>query len=260
MKRLFITLSLFSAIVGFSCTPPVVDEKVIRIVINPWFPYELWNEKDQRVEGATGEYVDHIFKELGYTAKFVVEPRFDHAIYMVGAEKVDAIYSLLETKERSKTILFSDSILAPDETSFYINKTTNPDLQGADVYKVNRQVVFGSMIGETADMVKTQPNFVFIRTFQNYKDIVLALDIKVVDVALLEKYNGIYEFNQYIKKNPNSTLKIAKMGNVDIQNLKIAFTKTPRGEKLKKEFDEMNRKLQKTDLLTSLFKKYVGEL
>jgi hypothetical protein len=48
-KLLLILLTLF-----FSCTSNVKDEKTITFVINPWFPYELWNEEDKKIEGATG--------------------------------------------------------------------------------------------------------------------------------------------------------------------------------------------------------------
>jgi ABC-type amino acid transport substrate-binding protein len=236
------------------------SDKVVTFVINPWFPYELWNEEDKKIEGATGEYVDTIFRELGYETRFVVEPSFDKALFMVASNKVDAIYTLLETKERKTSMIFSDSIITPYESSYYINKAVNPHLEGVDINKVEEQVVFGSVVGETETeiTIQSKPNFIFIRTFKAYQDLMRSLDTDIIDVALLEKYNGIYEYNQYIKQNPNSTFVLSTTGNITRQDLKIAFQKSERGEILKRLFDEKNRQLKKTNILDDLFAKYVG--
>lgn len=256
-KLLLILLTLF-----FSCTSNVKDEKTITFVINPWFPYELWNEEDKKIEGATGEYVDLVFRELGYKTEFIVEPKFDRALYMVSVGEVDAVYTLLKTEERTKTMLFSTSIITPYESMFYINKTKHPNLVNADIYSTKEQLIFGSLTGETetAITVNSNPNFTFIRTFEKYQDLMYSLDANIINIAFMEKYNGIYEYNQYKKNNTLSTFELSSTNNTSRQDLKIAFTKNDRGERFQKDFDLKNLELKKTNILEKLFEKYVGKL
>jgi len=256
-KILLLFLVLFFS---SSCSDEKKDD-TITFVINQWFPYELWNEEDKKIEGATGEYVDLIFRELGYKTKFIVESDFSKALVMVSTKKVDAIYTLLETPERTETMYFSNSIITPYESLFYINKTKNPELLSADVLSTDKKLIFGSVVGETESeiTIKNNPNFTFIRTFKKYQDLMYSLDIDVINVALLEKYNGLYEYNQYIKSKPDSTFSLGTTNNVSRQDLKIAFTKDERGEKLKKLFDAKNNEFKKTDVLEELFEKYIGK-
>lgn len=230
-------------------------------MINPWFPYEMMSPDDQEIRGITGEYVDLIFKEIGYTPIFIVEPSFDKAIARVANKEADAIYTLLENPERKEQLLFSDSIITPYESIYFINKTFRPDLEGAKLEDIKEPLIFGSVVGETETEIFTKNcgNFVFINTFKEYASLMKSLDAQIIDVALLEKYNGLYEYAQYKMSNPNSTFVIGKMENILKQNLKIAFSKTEKGEVLKTLFDEKNNELKKTNILRNLFIKYVGE-
>ncbi len=256
MKKVTILLLLLA-----SCSPHK-DEEIVTFAINPWFPYEIYNEEDKRIEGATGEYVDLIFKELGFKSDFIIEPDFARAQYLVATGQVDAIYTILETEERKEHMLFSNSIITPYDNVFYINKYENPQYENADIYNFDDIIIFGSLNGEVGAgiVVNLKPNIKFIRNFEKYQDLMFGLDKSIIDVAVLEKYNGIYEYNEYIKSNPKSTFELGQTSNTLRQDLKIAFQKSDRGEYLKSKFDMKNEELRATDVLQRLFEKYVGKL
>lgn len=233
----------------------------ILIVINPWFPYELWDEDTQTIKGVTGEYVTTIFKNLGYTVKYTVEPSFDKALIMVATAEVDSIYSLLQTPERTKIMLFSNSTIIKYESLFLVNADHHPVLVGSSIYDYKETLVFGSVVGETESeaTIPKRSNFVFIRTFRSYQELMKGLDEGIIDVALMEMYNGVYEFNKYSTESGNS-FSLASTSDYTSQYLRIAFAPTPLGQELKEKFDIENEKMKSTNLLQELLVKYVGTI
>lgn len=262
VQKIGIYSLLLSFVAFLGCPVPEkdVNSSEVFVVINPWFPYELWDEESNTIKGVTGEYVDLIFKNLGYSVTYKVEPSFDKALLMVATAEADSLYSLLQTPERTKIMLFSESNIIRYNSLFLINQEKNPDLVGTSIYDRTDKTVFGSVIGETESeyTIPRRANFIFIRTFQTYQELMEALWSGAIDVALMEEYNGIYEYNQFI--NTGKTFQLASTSDYTFQYLKIAFSPTPFGERLKKEFDEENEKLQATGILQELLIKYVGNV
>ncbi len=224
-----------------------VQAEPLGIVGSSWPPYI---DKSQQSKGMAMEIVTVALQRRGYQTRISIET-WPRALEGVEIGVYDLVAAIWKTREREKTLFFSQPYLA-NQIKFIKNKDTEvqyrtlEDLKGLLIGTV-RNYAYDKDFLETQDLIKIPQNHII----QN----LLKLTQGEIDLTLGDEKAIRYEIHQYMKGNEQQLEFLNKP--LSKRNLRIAVNKNnPTAKKIVDDFNQAIAKMKADGTLAEIINKY----
>ncbi|MCP4115074.1 MAG: transporter substrate-binding domain-containing protein [Desulfobacteraceae bacterium] len=203
-------------------------------------PY-MYQEKGA-AKGITVTILNRVFHELGHPIKIKFYP-WNRAIRLVKARKADGIFTILETEERRRFLVFPEEALITMEWVIFHRKdrTLNyeklADLKGLRL-GITAGYDYGKAIHEPNlfqldEVISDEKNFE--KLFRNR-----------IDIFITDKHMGIHKLNEMGIADEITHIKKPYA----IWHTHLAFSRKPNHRKLCKDFSDTLKKLKATGAIS----------
>jgi ABC-type amino acid transport substrate-binding protein len=229
----------------------VMSLKTIKITSDNWCPYIC--PDTLRNKGLIIDVVTAALKEVGLKTEYIYTKSWNRSIQNVTSGKNDILLDAFP--EHNKILDISDSYYVLDESVFVILKNSNITLNyPKDLWNYRLGVIEGYVYDNNDDQwekhITGHPNPLKSAEPLGEPHLLELLTRKRIDIALVNWDVARYKLNETDIKKFNTIEKGIS------SYLRIGFTRSERGRKIKDKFEQGFNRLIGTDKLKNIYAKY----
>lgn len=241
--------TLFGTIVAENTNPPPL--KTIKVTSDDWCPYIC--PETLRNKGLIVEIVAAAFQEVGLKTEYEYTRSWKRAIQNVTNGINDILLDADE--EHSEILDFSENFYVIDESVFVMLKNRNITLNYPEDLKryklgVIKEYIYDEKYGRWEKYINEHPNTLKITESQGEPHLLELLARKRIDIALVNWDVARYKLDEAQLKQFSTVEKGVS------SFLHLGFTRSERGRKIKKRFEQGFNRLIDTEKLKGIYAKY----